>query len=234
MEQGGQKIVVISVGGSLIVPLGGDGTPDARFLKAFRSFIERGVSQSRRFICIAGGGRTARKYHEAIHSITHIDNEDLDWIGIHATRLNGQLLKIVLKDFADDFLVTNPEELPDTDKPVIVGSGYKPGSSTDLRAVQIAAKLGARRVINLSNIDYAYTADPNQNPKAEKIETMGWNQFLELIPKEWSPNISAPFDPVASREAQKLGIEVVIINGNKLEEVEKYLNGESFIGSVIR
>lgn len=228
------KTVVISVGGSLIVPGKGDGTPDSNFLKALRDFVEQNVKVGRKMVLIAGGGRTARTYHKALQPFPHVANDDLDWIGIHATRLNGQLLKIVLKDWADDFLVTNPDELPDTDRPVIVGSGYKPGSSTDLRAVQIAYKLGAKSVINLSNVDCAYTADPNEDPRAQKIEKMSWDEFLKLIPSEWSPNISAPFDPIASREAQKNGIEVAIINGNKLGEVEKYLAGESFVGSVIR
>lgn len=228
------KTVVLSVGGSLIVPGKGGGTPDGAFLKTFREFIERGVKAGNKFVCIAGGGRTSRNYSDAIKDFDHITNEDQDWIGIHATRLNGQLLKIALKDFADEFLVTNPDELPKTDKPVIVGSGYKPGSSTDLRAVQIAKNLGAIKVVNLSNIDYAYTADPNTDPDAQKIEEMSWDDFLKLIPEEWGPGLSSPFDPIASREAKNAGIEVAIINGNKLEEVEKYLNGEPFIGSVIR
>lgn len=225
---------VISVGGSLIVPSRGDGTPDGTFLKSFRAFIEKGVGHGQRFVCIAGGGRTTRTYQQPLKEFVHVTEEDLDWIGIHATRLNGQLLKIALKEFADDFLVTNPDELPKTDKPVIVGSGYKPGSSTDLRAVQIATNLGATRVVNLSNIDYAYTADPNEDPTAQKIKRMSWNEFLKLIPETWTPGLNAPFDPVASREAQEHSIEVAIINGNKLAEVEKYLAGEAFIGSVIR
>jgi len=228
------ETVVISVGGSLIVPSKGDGTPDAIFLNSLREFIQRGVQNGRRFVCIAGGGKTARLYQNVLRGIVKTDAEDEDWIGIHATRLNGQLLKIVLKEHADDFLVTNPDELPETDKSVIVGGGYKPGASTDLRAVQIAKNLGATCVVNLSNIDYAYTDDPNTNSDAQKIETMSWDEFLKLIPSEWSPGLSSPFDPIASREAKEAGIEVAIINGNKLEEVEKYLNGEPFTGSVIR
>jgi uridylate kinase len=228
------ETIVISVGGSLIVPGKGDGTPDARFLNALRMFIKNGVESGRRFVCIAGGGKTARLYQNALDGIVETDAVDEDWIGIHATRLNGQLLKIALKEYADDFLVTNPDELPETDMPVIVGGGYRPGASTDLRAVQIAKNLGATRVVNLSNIDYAYTDDPNKNPNAQKIERMSWDEFISLIPSEWSPGLSSPFDPIASREAKIAGIEVAIINGNKLEEVEKYLNTEPFIGSVIR
>lgn len=228
-----KETIVLSVGGSLIVPSKSDGTPDGAFLKTFRAFIEKGVSEKKKFICIAGGGRTTRKYQEPLKAFAHITSEDLDWIGLYATHLNGRLLQTVLKEYADEHLVTNPDELPKTDKPVIVGGGYRPGSSTDLRAVQIAKNVGATKVINLSNIDYAYTTDPNIDPTAKKIETMGWNEFIALLPTEWSPGLSSPFDPIASREAQATGIEVAIINGNKLEEVEKYLQGELFVGSVI-
>ena len=228
------NVIVVSVGGSLIVPSKGDGTPDVSFLKNLKSFVHRMVDSKRKMVFIAGGGKTARLYQQALRGLIDINQDDEDWIGIHATRLNGQLLKIALKDVTEDFMVTNPDDLPETDKPVIVGGGYKPGSSTDLRAVQIAKNLGAKQVVNLSNIDYAYTADPNEDPSATKIEEMSWNKFLTLAPNEWSPGLSAPFDPIASMEAKKENMEVAIINGNKLEEVEKYLKGETFIGSLIK
>ncbi len=229
-----EQTVVISVGGSLIVPGKGDGTPDGKFLKRLREFVQHMVAQDKKLVLIAGGGRTTRTYQAALDELVDANDDDRDWIGIHSTRLNGQLIKIALKGFTEEFLVTNPNELPETTQPVIVGSGYKPGSSTDLRAVQIAKNIGAKKVVNLSNIDYAYTADPNVDATAQKIEKMTWDEFLKLIPNTWSPGLNAPFDPIASREAQASGIEVAIINGNKLEEVEKYLEGKAFIGSLIR
>ena len=227
------ETIVISVGGSLIVPSASDGTPDADFLKRFRAFIEKGVKEGKRFVCVTGGGRTTRKYQEALDQLVESNSDDQDWIGIHATRLNGQLLKVALKGFTEEYLVTNPNEIPNTNQPVIIAAGYKPGSSTDLRAVQIAHNRGAKRVVNLSNIDCAYTSDPNEDPNAQKIDKMTWDEFLALIPDAWSPGLSTPFDPLASREAKQNGMEVAIINGNKLEEVEKYLNGEEFVGSLI-
>ncbi len=98
----------------------------------------------------------------------------------------------------------------------------------------MAAKtLGAKKVINLSNIDYVYTADPRTNPDATKIETIGWADFRKLLPEEWDPGLSSPFDPVAAKEAQVLGLEVAVINGAKLDEFEKYLDGKPFGGTVI-
>ena len=43
--------------------------------------------------------------------------------------------------------------------------------------------------------------------------------------------MSAPFDPVAAKEAESKGIEVAQINGAKLEELRNYLNGTAFIGT---
>jgi len=45
--------------------------------------------------------------------------------------------------------------------------------------------------------------------------------------------LSAPFDPIAAKEADSLNLEVAVINGKKLEEFEKYLNDEPFMGTVI-
>jgi uridylate kinase len=132
-------------------------------------------------------------------------------------------------------MITNPDEILDVpkDEKVVIAAGYRPGSSTDLRAVQIAEKIGATKVINLSNIDYVYTADPRTNPSATKIETISWSNFRALIPADWDPGLSSPFDPIAAKVAERDNIEVAIINGTRLDEVVKYLEGEAFVGTKI-
>ena len=225
------ETIVMSVGGSLIVP----GAIDTTFLSNLKKFIETETALGRRFIIIAGGGRTARNYQEAAAAVSDLNAEDLDWMGIHATRLNGHLLRTVFRDLAHRVMITNPDEILDVpkDEKVVIASGYRPGSSTDLRAVQIAEKIGASKVINLSNIDYVYTADPRTSPDATKIESISWTDFRAMIPADWDPGLSSPFDPVAAKIAQRDGIEVAIINGTKLTEVMKCLNGETFIGTKI-
>ncbi len=226
------ETIVMSVGGSLIVP----GAIDTTFLISLKKFIDmETTSKGRRFIIIAGGGRTARNYQEAAGAVSDLDAEDLDWMGIHATRLNGHLLRTIFRHTAHRVMITNPDEILDVPKneKVVIAAGYRPGSSTDLRAVQIAEKIGATKVINLSNIDYVYTADPRTNPDAQKIESISWTDFRALIPDEWDPGLSSPFDPIAAKVAQRDNIEVAIINGDKLDEVVKYLDGGEFIGTKI-
>lgn len=222
----------MSVGGSLIVP----DSIDTLFLTAFKNLIEHQITFSgRRFIIIAGGGKTARRYQDAAAAVSELDPEDLDWMGIHATRLNGHLLRTIFRDIAYPEMITNPDEITDVprDVPLIIAAGYRPGASTDLRAVQMALNCGATKLVNLSNIDYVYTADPKKYPDAKKIEDMPWSEFIKLIPTEWNPGLSSPFDPVAARTAMQHNIEVTIINGESTEEIEHYLEGKPFIGTRI-
>ena len=226
------ETIVMSVGGSLIVP----GQIDTTFLPNLKTFIDTQTTEyGRRFIIIAGGGRTARNYQEAAATVSDLAPDDLDWMGIHATRLNGHLLRTVFRDSAHRVMITNPDDILDVPKheKVVIAAGYRPGSSTDLRAVQIAERLHATKVINLSNIDYVYTSDPRTNPKAQKIETISWADFRALIPSEWDPGLSSPFDPIAAKAAEKNNIEVAIINGAHLKELTKYLNDEPFVGTRI-
>ena len=206
------------------------------FLNNLKVFVEEAVAPGdRRIVIIAGGGRTARRYRDAAASVHALDKEDLDWIGIHATRLNGHLLRAIFKDIAYPVMITNPDEILDvpSSAQVIIAAGYRPGASTDLRAIQIAERVGASKVVNLSNTDYVYTADPKTDPNATPIENITWDDFRKLIPSEWDPGLSSPFDPIAAREAENKNMEVVCINGAKLSELQKYLDNQAFIGTRI-
>jgi len=122
----------------------------------------------------------------------------------------------------------------DTDKNVVVGGGWKPGWSTDYVATMIAQEYEVEHVINLTNIDYVYDKDPARYPDAQKIKKTGWKDFRKLVGNKWKPGLNTPFDPIASKKAEQLDLEVVLMNGNKLANLRKYLNGENFQGTVIK
>ncbi len=220
------RTAVISLGGSIIVPDQVDGS----FLKKFREIILSIPSE--RFIIICGGGRICRNYQNAARDLATVSNEDLDWIGIAATRLNAELVRSIFENEAHRKVIHDPDEEIDRDKRIIIGAGFQPGSSTDLRAVQLAKRFGASRVINMSNIDYVYSADPKKDPAAEKLEKISWPEFRKLVGDEWDPGLNMPFDPIASKAAEKEGLKVVII-GNDIQNLGRLLRSESFKGSTI-
>ena len=54
-----------------------------------------------------------------------------------------------------------------------------------------------------------------------------------MVGDEWTPGMHVPFDPVAAKRAQDLGVKVVVLNGKDLDNVSKYFNGEDFTGTVV-
>ncbi|MFZ1074843.1 MAG: UMP kinase [Minisyncoccia bacterium] len=221
--------IVVSVGGSLIVP---DGI-DTGFLLRFKELILGKVQRGFTFTIIAGGGKTARRYQDAANTVTPLSRQDTDWIGIHSTRLNAQLLRNIFVGYAHTQVIKNPTIDIDADEPIIIAAGWQPGCSTDYVAVLMAKNLDARRLVNLSNIDYVYDKDPKKNANAKKIEKIEWAEFRKLIPESWDPGLSTPFDPIAAKEAELLGLEVAIMNGKHLEEFSNYLDNKPFAGTII-
>lgn len=226
-----QPYTILSVGGSIIVPKTGF---DIQFLKRFVSFIKKRVTSGERFILIIGGGRTAREYQAAAKGVGNLSNNELDWIGIEATRMNAVFIRYLFKDIAYKDVISDPREKVKTSKPVIIASGWKPGHSTDCVAVGFAKTYGATDIVNLSNITMVYDKDPEKYRTAKPIEDIDWKTFRkDIVGNTWVPGKSAPFDPIASRDAQKFDMRVSIVNGTSLKDVGRAIDNKSFTGTVI-
>lgn len=228
-----EKTIIISLGGSLIVPQ----EIDWKFVKKFKKVIEESVAKGHRFIIITGGGKTARKYIEASAKVGGVDDEDKDWLGIHATRMNAHFMRTIFKEYAHPTINRNPYDLEGflkAKESVLIASGYKPGNSTDYIAVLLAKQFGVKKIANLSNIDYVCDKNPQKHKDAKKIKEISWSNFQKIVGDTWDPGANVPFDPIASKLAAKEGIEVAILNGQKISNFEKYLRGEKFVGTVIK
>jgi len=231
-----KEIIVISLGGSLIVTPAGI---DHKFLKRFRELIIKEIKKGKRFVIVTGGGGTARKYQQAAARITKLTRDDMDWIGIHSTRLNAHLIKTIFRAYAHPRINKNPRIKADLKshfkkgEKIMVAAGWRPGWSTDYVATILAERLGAKTVINLSNIKYVYDKDPVKFKSAKKITKVTWPDFRKIVGNKWDPGLNAPFDPIASRLAQKLGLKVVIAEGKNINNLAKTLNNKKFQGTTI-
>ncbi len=236
MTKENNKIIIISLGGSLIVP----NQIDWQFLKKFRELIVSEIKKGKKFVIITGGGYTAREYIQAAGKITKITKDDQDWLGIHATRMNAHLIKTIFRAYAHPRINKNPETKTDISEHfakgegVMVAAGWRPGWSTDYVATILAKRLGSKKLINLSNIKYVYTKDPKKFKDAQKIEKIDWKSFRKIVGSRWDPGMNAPFDPVASKLAQEINLEVIVAEGKNLENLKNILDEENFQGTVIK
>ncbi len=224
-------MVVISLGGSVLAP----SRIDVGFLRGFRQLILRLIGEGCSFAIICGGGKTAREYQSAASEAVHAVAEDLDWLGIHATRLNAHLLRTIFRELAYPKVIKNPNEkirLQGSQK-IVIAAGWKPGRSTDYIAVLLAKNLGAKTVINITNTDYVYDKDPSRFSDAKPLHQINWNGFRKLIGvTRWSPGLNTPFDPVAAKVAERLKLKVAVM-GKDLRNVENFLEGREFRGTTI-
>jgi uridylate kinase len=221
--------IVISLGGSLIVP----DEVDVNFLNIFKNTINSFVEKGKKFVIIAGGGKLCRRYQDSAMAISDLNPEELDWLGIYSTRFNAQFLKFVFGKNAKEEIITDPNFEITFNKSIILGGGWKPGNSTDLVAITIAEKIGVKKIINLSNTDYVYDSDPKYNENAKKIENISWADYRKIIPENWNPGLNSPFDPVASKLAEEKGISVITMNGKNINNLVNFLEGKEFQGTII-
>jgi uridylate kinase len=103
-------------------------------------------------------------YNDALEALEgKATRDDKDWLGISVTKVNALFLKMIFGTLAYDEIIVDPNIIPTTDKPIVIGAGWKPGWSTDYVSVVLAEVLGAKHVANLSNIDFVYETDPRNN-----------------------------------------------------------------------
>jgi len=225
-----QKTVVISLGGSLIVP---DEIQTA-FLKEFKKFVLKFIKKDYRFVVVTGGGSICRKYQKAAAAVSKLTDEDKDWLGIHATRLNAHLIRTIFKKEAYPVVLDSPHKPISTKRySLYIASGWKPGWSTDFDAVVLAKRFKAQKIVNLSNIDYIYDKNPKLFKDAKPIKEMKWPEYLKIVGNKWVPGMNAPFDPIASKIAKAARMTVVFVEGTNLENLANVLTNKKFKGTII-
>jgi uridylate kinase len=220
---------IISLGGSLIVP----DKVDVDFLKQFRKIILRASKNGNRFLIVTGGGQTVRSYQQAARKAVKASADDLDWIGVVGDALNAELMRAVFGKLAYPHMLHIRKIPRSLRHPVVVASGGdRPGGSSDTTAVAFGRKFGAKIIVNLTDVDYVYDRDPRKFKNAKPIEKMTWRELRTKF-KSRKPGQHLPFDPTAAKLAEKAGISVLIMNGRKLANFERFLANEYFRGTII-
>src|SRR5919106_4910274 len=142
--------VVVSIGGSIVAPPNLDTT----FIESLAKLLVE-VSKERKVFCVTGGGWIARQYIEAGRQFG-ADEEELDLIGIAATRMNAQLLIAALAKYTEVPVrpMASVEATVESSEgyQIAVMGGTYPGHSTDFVGVELAIRSKAARFINATNV----------------------------------------------------------------------------------
>lgn len=221
-----RDVVVISLGGSVLVPE----DVDFYFLKEFKEMVISFIDKYK-FVIVVGGGKTARRYQSAGKELG-LNDEALDWMGIYATWINAELVKITFEEKANKEIVKDPTKKVSFEN-ILIAGGWKPGWSTDYDAVLLAEQLGAKVVVNMTNVEYLHDKNPNEFPDTKKIGKIDWEGFKKIVGDEWKPGLNMPFDPVAAKKAAELGLKLVLV-GKDVENLRNYLERKEFKGSIVK
>lgn len=224
--------IVISIGGSLLTKELSYGN-FKKYADAFMKLKDNGHDLA----IICGGGTVCRQYRDIAKGFTE-DVDKLDFIGIMATHINASTLATAFGN--NGYLITwksleqAKEELKENfGKKIVIGGGYDVGTSSDYDAAIFAEVVGAELLINASNIDGVYTADPKKDSNAKKLENITHEEFEKIIMKNpQTPGEYRLFDLPATKLIKKLGLKTVFIDGNDPEEIIRAVEG-NHNGSVI-
>lgn len=225
-----KKVVVISLGGSLIIP----DNIDTRFLREFKKIILKNTNKHQ-FVIVCGGGSTARKYITALRNL-RIGRKLQNFLGISATRMNAR--------FMSYFFGQNPEQgIPHKirtlkkyiKKQNIVFCGaleYQPKQTSDSTAAEIAEYFKTS-LINITNVKGLYNKNPAKNKNAKFIPKISWKDFDKMANKlGFKPGQHFVLDQTASEMILRNKITTYII-GKDLKQLGNLLKNKKFKGTII-
>jgi uridylate kinase len=226
-----KKTIVFSLGGSLIVP----DKIEVTYLRKFSKFLKI-ILKDYKVVIVTGGGSIARKYIQAIRA-NGLEEPYTSIAGIESTKLNAALVGGFLKQ---DHLV--PDSLEEVKKElnkdglVVCGAlGFQPDMTSDGDAAQIAAYLKADYFVNFTDVDGLYTKNPKLYSTAQFIPEISFLDFNKRIAKiKFKAGQHFVLDQSGAKIVLKHKIKTLIINGKKLGNLKKFLDGKKFRGTLIQ
>ena len=226
--------VVIAFGGSILAPA----DPKPEFLLEVAHGLKT-LAQKQQILVSVGGGSPARRAITAAREI-HVGEEELDRIGVAATRLNAQILASVL--YAHGANVNR--EIPTTvaaaiallgEHQIMVMGGTTPGHSTDFVAASLAVAANANRLVIATNVDGVYSTDPKRDPEAKRLAELTFDDLLGIVGETAWTTAGSPgvVDGPATLVLAENAMTTCVVLGTDLDEVMKAATGEPFHGSII-
>lgn len=222
------ETIVISIGGSVLLSKDADNS----FFQGFVKLMKK-LSKQYKIYLVVGGGKTARTYIQLGRTL-NFNEEQLDEMGIEITRVNAKLLSNILI-FSNKKIPHTTDEAKKLKNPVVIMGGTTPGHSTDMVAAELAEKTNASKFIIATNVDGVYDKDPNKYNDAKQIKEISIKKLIDEHGTDWDvAGKNVVIDGPALKIINKSKIPTFVLNGKKLDQLEKAIAGQSFNGTKIK
>jgi uridylate kinase len=225
-----KKVIVLSLGGSLIIP----GDINTEYLKDFKKTILKNKDKYK-FIIVCGGGSIARKYITALKE-AGMNETFQSYAGISATRTNARFMSYFFNKDQEKGIPEKTGEIKDYVKKYdIIFCGaleYHPSQTSDSTSAEIA-KVFKCDFINLTDVPGLHDKNPKEFKDAKFIQEISWKNFDKMVNKiRFKPGQHFVLDQKASSIIMKNKITTYIL-GKDMKQLDNLLNGKKFIGTKI-
>jgi len=225
------NVFVISIGGSILFE---GNEPNPEKFKAIVDVITKLHRSGKKIVLVVGGGKVARLYSGVAGSL-NLNKFEQDLVGIKVTRLNAFLLAAAMPDAHKKVLedISDAKKVLDSGKIPVFG-GLVPFFTTDSVAALLAEFFNGV-FVNLTDVDGIYDSNPKQNPDAIMFSEISYSRLVSLaIAAGSSPGQNVVVDVACAMILKRSKIPAVFLNGNNLDNFMAYINGQSFVGTVVR
>ncbi len=229
--------VILKISGESFARQGESGI-DAEQLALIAGEIVEAASGGTQIAVVVGGGNIVRGAELAKRG--HIDQSTADYMGMLATVINGVALHEALVGLGQDSRLMTALDIRAVGEPFIraralrhfekgrvlvlaAGTG-NPYFTTDTCAALRGAELNADLLMKATKVDGVYTADPHQDPTAQRYSKL---TFAEAIEKQL-----AVTDLTALTMCMENDLPVVVFDFRTAGNIKRVIDGER-IGTMI-
>jgi uridylate kinase len=217
--------IVLRIGGSIL-----GSPPDGQVMANYAGVVTKALKRGHKVTIVVGGGSIARQYIEAAKKMG-LQYREQDLIAIQASRLNARLVGMSL-GFPDVPTTIGGAISRVVRDDVVVMGGLRPGITTDTVATLVAEAWRSDVIIKASNQEGIYTADPRLHKEARLLPKVSYAMLVAILGGKHTPGIHSIVDPVAVERIAKAKIKLIVVNGDKPENVLSAIQGKG-VGTTV-
>ena len=226
-----KKVIVISLGGSLVV----QDKINFGFLKEFKEVLLK-HSRKYKFVVVCGGGKPARVYMNGLER-GNVRNKVYyqSLLGISVTRLNARFMTYFFGKDANEGIphdMKRVRNLLKYNKVVFCGAlRYAVNQTSDSTSAKLAHYFKCD-FVNLTNVKGLYDKNPKRFRSAKFIPEISYGDFLKMARKmEFKPGQHFVLDQSAAKIIRDYSVQTFILGSCK--ELDKFLKDGHFVGTSV-